>query len=661
MTDFAAVVCRDGQPVDEPSLVRVAAALKPADAARPPPWCDGTVGLVGVAERRFVPENTLDSQPVSAGDRLLLFNGVLEHRTDLIDALGIVPRRAAQHADSMLFALAWERWGAEAALRAEGRFAAVVWDPRAGVLSAVCSPLNAPPLYYVVDRRRAILATAPRGIFAYGDLARRFDDAVLASNMINDWGDGRATCYRGVRSLLPGEILDVSRQAARTRRYYDLAEHARPIRLAADADYVDAADELLRDAVASAMRTINPPAVALSGGLDSSALAVTALDLLGERSDAISLATFTATNTPGWDGRTRPGVVADESHRVRALARMYPALDARFFHVGSVDTEQLLQLQGRVVELVELPMRSVASMRIGHQMARLVAQAGRDVFLQGTYGNNTLSYTGLARLASLFRDGRVRSLLREAAGAPRGRRLGRFSPLVHYGLYRSLPHRLHGAVCRLVYGKRGWADISPIHPEFARAMHVDERSHAHGFDPYFRGRRSVREVLLNMWRQVGLRQHFRAQRGLQEALCGVQVRTPFSDRRLVEWCLGIPDDQYLRDGRSRWLIRRMMKGRLPHETLHGPRGYAGLDWHLHATRDLPEVRATFERWRKDPSVSERVDLDRALRLVDAWPQKTPVSRQDHAEYLFVHYGLDHALAIGRFIRWVEGGGNWGAA
>lgn len=660
MVDFAAVVCRDGQPVDAPGLERVAAALKPVGAASAPPWRDAAAGLVAIPDRRFTPEAALDSQPASAGNCVLLFNGLLAHREELIAALALPRRRAAQLADSALFASAWERWGADAALRAEGRFAAVVWDPRAGVLSAVCSPLEAPPLYYAIDRRRALLATAPRGIFAYGDLERRFDDAILASNMVNDWGDGRATCYRGVRSLLPGEALTVSAQAARTRRYYDLAEHVRPIRLAADADYVDAADDLLRGAVASAMRTAAPPAISLSGGLDSSALAVTALDFIAGRTGATRLASFTITNAPGWDGRAKDGVLADESQRVRALARMYPALHARFLHAGGVDTEHMLRLHGRIIELAELPMQGILSFRQGTELVRLAAEAGHDVLLDGAYGNNTLSYNGFALLASLFRSGRVPSLLREAAGAPRGRRLGRFSPVLHYGVYRNLPRRLHGWVRRIVYGQRGWRDIRAIHPRFARTMRVDERGRASGVDHYFRGCTNVWDALSRRW-EFGERNQFgRAAPSFTEALHGVQMRSPFGERRLVEWCLGVPVEQYMRDGKSRRLLRRMMKDRLPLETLSGARGRAGQDWHLHATRDLPEIRATFERWRKDPGVSERVDLDRALRLVNAWPQRTPVSRRDHPEFLFIRYGIDQALALGRFIRWVEGGGNWGA-
>ena len=43
----------------------------------------------------------------------------------------------------------------------------------------------------------------------------------------------------------------------------------------------------------------------------------------------------------------------------------------------------------------------------------------------------------------------------------------------------------------------------------------------------------------------------------------LDIRTPAFDRRIVEFCIGIPEDQYLRNGRDRWLIRRAMEGRLP--------------------------------------------------------------------------------------------------
>ena len=655
MTALAAAFHRDGRPMAPPKFAPVADALRSFGTARAAPWCDGPVGLAWVAGAHFVHEDALDSQPVAAGVHLVLFDGLLANRPRLIDALGIEPRRAAQQADSALFAQAWARWGESAALRVEGEFAAAVWDPRARVLSAACSPLDAPPLYYAVDRRRAILATAPKAIFAWGDLPRRVDDAVLASHMINDPGDGRATCYEGVRSLLPGEVLTVSPKMARVRQYYDLAERAAPVRLAADADYVEAAGALLRDAVASSLRAPETPALALSGGVDSSALAVFVLDGLAARGDPGPLVSITAV-PPSGGGHRRDRLGDELRQRVRSLAAMHPALDARFYDGDGIDLEQSLQ---QFVELVELPMRGAWQGQAPGAFARAAAAAGRNVVLTGDHGNNTLSHDGLALLASLLRAGRLPSLLRESAGGEPGRRLGRLSPLLHYALYRNLPRRLHARLRRFVDGRQGWADYSAVHPDFARAHRVDERARASGHDPHARGHTSPRAALLNRWEGRRRRHWNRAVRRAAEAAFGVQARTPLSHRRLVEWCVGLPDEQFLRGGQSRRLIRRLVEGRLPPEVWRERLQVQASDMHPR-DRDLPAIKATLLRWRADPNVAERVDLERLLRLLDAG-QMLPATRRNLSDRMFIRYGLDHALAVGRFIRWTEGGGNWAQA
>jgi asparagine synthase (glutamine-hydrolysing) len=44
---------------------------------------------------------------------------------------------------------------------------------------------------------------------------------------------------------------------------------------------------------------------------------------------------------------------------------------------------------------------------------------------------------------------------------------------------------------------------------------------------------------------------------------GVELRLPFYDTRLIEFCAAIPEDQKLRDGLVRWVMRNAMEGYLP--------------------------------------------------------------------------------------------------
>jgi asparagine synthase (glutamine-hydrolysing) len=52
---------------------------------------------------------------------------------------------------------------------------------------------------------------------------------------------------------------------------------------------------------------------------------------------------------------------------------------------------------------------------------------------------------------------------------------------------------------------------------------------------------------------------------------GMHVLDPTLDKRVMEFCLAIPDDQYLKDGTDRRLVRRAFAGQLPDEVLRNPR------------------------------------------------------------------------------------------
>ena len=47
------------------------------------------------------------------------------------------------------------------------------------------------------------------------------------------------------------------------------------------------------------------------------------------------------------------------------------------------------------------------------------------------------------------------------------------------------------------------------------------------------------------------------------AAFSIEARYPFFDRRLIEFCLGVPANQKLRDGWTRWIMRQAMDGSLP--------------------------------------------------------------------------------------------------
>ncbi len=645
---LAAVFLRDGGSVSRERVASLSAALRPfgnyVDL-----WRGGSEALIRRADRSPAARAPEDRQPTAAGDgSLILFAGFLSHRDELAGALRLPPGDTARQSDSALFARAWTRWGRDAVGRVDGEFAVVVWDRPARTLVAACSPWAAPPLCFHVNRRRAVVATAPRGVFGWGDLARRLDDERLSNCLIGHHGDPRRTYYRDVLNLLPGEMLTVTPEAHDIRRYHDPVAPVRPPR--PTANYVEEARHRLREAVRDALCSPELPAILLSGGLDSPAVAVTALEILAESPthQSATLLSFTSHPEPDWDGRAPENRSGDERPLVRELAARYPALDIRFVDAAGLGFDHRLE---QTIALAEVPPRNVGNLVWIHESLRTARTAGRRVVLGGDSGNLTLSLTGQERLAELLGTARLREL-RHAVGPFTGRSV---RSLLRHAL-PWLPPLFQRAVLRRLGAPVAMPPpFSAIHRGYARTTRLAERARAQAFGPYRPLPRSLRESQL-----LGLTSPIRQGDGRAvmwalKTLHGVALRDPLGEGRLVESCLGMPGEQFFDRGRPRLLIRQLLRGRVPPAFLSAPRGLQAADWHLRYTRALPRIRETLGDWRHDPAVAERLDLDRLLRLVDTWPAKTPLSARDHPEFRLARTGLGRALAAGTFIRWVERG------
>ena len=75
----------------------------------------------------------------------------------------------------------------------------------------------------------------------------------------------------------------------------------------------------------------------------------------------------------------------------------------------------------------------------------------------------------------------------------------------------------------------------------------------------------------------------------------LDFRDPTMDRRVVEFCLTVPLEQFVRGGKLRSLVRRAMAGRLPETTLNRmQRGQQSADWYESLTRLRPQMLAELE-------------------------------------------------------------------
>ena len=89
----------------------------------------------------------------------------------------------------------------------------------------------------------------------------------------------------------------------------------------------------------------------------------------------------------------------------------------------------------------------------------------------------------------------------------------------------------------------------------------------------------------------------------------LDVRDPTCDKRLMEFCLSIPDDQYVRNGRDRWLIRRAMKDLMPAIVLDEKRrGSQAADVGRRLLAHFDETEAALQRIERSELAVRYLDL-----------------------------------------------------
>ena len=412
---------------------------------------------------------------------------------------------------------------------------------------------------------------------------------------------------------------------------------------------MEAFHEIYARVVGDALRCDGPVGLMLSGGLDSSSVAATAAPLL--TTQGRRLAAFTEVPPQGFSGATIPGRYADESPLVERIARRYDNIDLTFIRS---DGRFLLQDANRRYDASELLTRGASNLSWWDQLMDTARSQGMRVLLHGTGGNQTVSWNGSGAIAQAVGRGRWREALAESRAIVRagaGRTVMR--TLTSQGVMPWLPTPVYLGIQRLrSFGtpqRYPWRAWSPILPAFETAQRVRERAAARGHDDRLRLQPDTRAPRYLSLQRAGERAD-----GLFagcQAIFGLDVRDPTADTRLVEFCLSLPEDQYLRNGQSRWLVRRAMADRLPPEILDNPRrGLQASDWLAPMILHRDQMFAELAQFEQSDLARRALDLARLRQLLEAMPS----ARADDVRTARTYRGLlDTGLAAGRFIVWAE--------
>ena len=611
MSGIAAVVSLDGSDVPRSEIERMANALKPYGPDRQKILMLGNAAFV-FCLHKFTPEDSFERQPLLFADRfIMLFDGRIDNRSELGEMLGIPASELYSIPDSMVVLRLFDRWGEGGFERILGVFAVIIMDLQVGQLLCARDHMGLRVLHYHRSAKHFAVATAPEPLFALSWVLRTVDKDKLADTLVHRGLNGETTYYRDINRVLPGCIVRVRGASFSKCRFWN-PENIADVKFKSDDDYVEAFQERLENAVKVRLRSCRTPCAMITGGLDSSSIAVIAADMLAVNGQRLN--TYTAVPEAGFIREDQSGLYFDETPYVRQIVQGNANLVPHFVQPSKSPVLAKIAEQIRMGSGPWGILNGLWVMDI-YGAAR---SAGHNVLLGGEMGNITMSYHGRGLFAELVRTGRWLRLFHEikSSGYQRKKmvRIWTISPFVPATLYRWYKQWRRG-------GKTPWYDSSLVHPDFAARSGVIDRAAREylPFDkPLLRDGRLGRVNDFHCYSEAAdwfatLRANF-----------GIDTRTPAFDRRLVEFCIGIPEDQYLRNGCDRWLIRRGMKGRLPDIVLLKKKfGAQAADWFPRLTRERNQIEKEVMRLAANAEIASMLDLPRLMATLESWPECQP--------------------------------------
>ena len=227
-------------------------------------------------------------QPLCNEDKTvwITFNGEIYNFQRLRNELLDKGHRFNTHSDTEVIVHAYEEYGVKCLDRFRGMFAFAIWDKRNNVLFMARDRVGKKPLYYYLGKDKFIFASELKAILQDKNVKRELNTKALLDYLTYHYIPFPETIFKGICKLPPGHFMEVraesvkavegeekggskqNKLSARIIQYWDVKYE--PDYSLSESDWCEALREKLKEAVRMRLISDVPLGAFLSGGIDSS-------------------------------------------------------------------------------------------------------------------------------------------------------------------------------------------------------------------------------------------------------------------------------------------------------------------------------------------------------------------------------------------------------
>src|SRR5882672_3169334 len=481
-------------------------------------------------------------------------NGEIYNHLELHEVLGAAGHSFNTQSDTEVLVHGYEQWGGEGLVeRLNGMFAFAVLDRRSGTLFLARDRMGIKPLHYAIDGKRLVFASELKALLRDSALRREIDPVALDQYLAYEFVPSPRSIIQGIKKLPPAHTLtwSLADGTHRLRRYWspELGVGDEPRRRSLDEE-CEELRTVLRESVRKELISDVPLGVFLSGGIDSSAVTAMMTQLGGD------VKSFSV----GFADRS-----FDESSHARQVAR----------HLGTehreltLEPHMLLDLIPKLPTLLDEPLGD-ASIIPTYLLSAFTRQHVK-VALGGDGGDELFAgYPTLQahRLAAYYL--RAPRLLREGLVEPVVRRLPVSRGNVSFD-YRA-KRFVSGAGYPVAERHQRWMGSFNAQERallLSRVVrHQVEDGEAVYADP-------LNQVLM-MDMRLYLENDILVKLDSASMMASLEGRVPLLNNDFVEYATRLPLTMKLRGLRSKFLLRRALRGLLPDAILNRPKKGFGI-------------------------------------------------------------------------------------
>jgi asparagine synthase (glutamine-hydrolysing) len=516
---------------------------------------EGSVQLDGVSlgiRRLSIIDLEGGHQPMHNEDSTVwvVQNGEIYNHLELRKLLIAAGHSFNTQSDTEVLVHGYEEWGGEMVERLNGMFAFALLDRRNGAVFLARDRMGIKPLHYAIDGDRLVFASELKALLRDPALRKGIDPAALDDYLAYEFVPSPGCIVRGIKKLEPGHTLtwSVGDSTHKLRRYWSPQLNVD----AADGRNIDEECEKLRSVLRESVRkeliSDVPLGVFLSGGIDSSAVAAMMTQLGGE------VKSFSV----GFADRS-----FDESAHARLVARHL----GTEHHELTLEPGMLLDLVPRLPDLLDEPLGD-ASIIPTYLLSEFTRQHVK-VALGGDGGDELFAgYPTLQahRLASYYL--KAPRLLRQGLVEPVVRRL----PVSRGNL--SFDFRAKRFVSGVAY------PTAERHQRWMGSFDREERTallarevRPHQLD--LADADPLNQVLLLDMR-LYLENDILVKLDRASMMASLEGRVPLLNNDFVAYATHLPLNTKLRGLRSKFLLKRALRGILPDAILNRPKKGFGI-------------------------------------------------------------------------------------